>query len=185
MNEWREREREKRAERKRKREKKNRKNVDVMPITRVVDGVGLGDWGSEGGSGRWWRRRRGVNRASESATWWRWWVGTWARGVGVRLVSLDRLLTSGIQVYTPIFIFLCSFFTIMQVLVCTPPIWAKLIWKYTDWASCTLRIVTKKWCKPMCSSPIYKFNMQTAETSSCQAILVFKAFKWDFKVHFS
>lgn len=72
MNEWREREREKRAERKRKREKKNRKNVDVMPITRVVDGVGLGDWGSEGGSGRWWRRRRGVNRASESATWWRW-----------------------------------------------------------------------------------------------------------------
>lgn len=55
MNEWREREREKRAERKRKRKKKHRKNVDVMPITRV-DGVGLGDWGSEGGSGRWWRK---------------------------------------------------------------------------------------------------------------------------------
>lgn len=180
MNEWREQEREKRAERKRKREKKQKEcwcNANHQSgwcwIRR------LGQWG---------RKREvveeegGFNRASESATWWRWWVGTWARGVGVRLVSLDRLLTSGIQVYTPIFIFLCSFFTIMQVLVCAPPIWAKLIWKYTDWASCTLRIVTKKWSKPMCSSPIYKFNMQTAETSSCQAILVFE---WDFKVHFS
>lgn len=48
-------ERERREQKERERgKKKNRKNVDVMPITRV-DGVGLGDWGSEGGSGRWWR----------------------------------------------------------------------------------------------------------------------------------
>lgn len=47
--------RERREQKERERGKKNRKNVDVMPITRV-DGVGLGDWGSEGGSGRWWRK---------------------------------------------------------------------------------------------------------------------------------
>lgn len=52
-------ERERREQKERERGKKNRKNVDVMPITRV-DGVGLGDWGSEGGSGRWWRKRGGV-----------------------------------------------------------------------------------------------------------------------------
>lgn len=51
-------ERERREQKERERGKKNRKNVDVMPITRV-DGVGLGDWGSEGGSGRWWRKRGG------------------------------------------------------------------------------------------------------------------------------
>lgn len=54
-----ERTREREESRKKEKEgKKNRKNVDVMPITRV-DGVGLGDWGSEGGSGRWWRKGGG------------------------------------------------------------------------------------------------------------------------------
>lgn len=50
------------AERKREREEERkrqteRQNVDVMPIT-SVDGVGLADGDSEGGSRGWWRKRR-------------------------------------------------------------------------------------------------------------------------------